>query len=124
MVRREVLETAVLSRTKNSLLSPTNIQKLVREVNREIGKRSSAVATRAKELDREITQVLSRLGRYYEAFESGTLSAEDLGPRVAELNSQRDELEVSKTNTQQDRSVPKISKALVRHHVEDLKTLL
>jgi hypothetical protein len=71
-----------------------------------------------------ITKVLSRLEKYYEAFEVGTLNAEDLEPRIATLRSQQSELELSRSKIQQAGSASKVSDAVVRRHVENLEPLL
>jgi len=124
MVRRDALEEAVLNRTRESLLTPSNIKKLVREVNREIRQKAVGLKHRLKEVDREITEVQGRLDRYYEAFESGALGAEDLGPRVADLKELVAALEDSRARICPDSSGQRVSEAAVRRHVEDLKALL
>ena len=75
-------------------------------------------------MDAEITQILTRLENYYEAFEKGTLTAENLEPRIATLKSQQSDLEVSRSRIQQTETASKVSEGVVRRHVEGLRELL
>lgn len=85
MTPRSPLENAILDRTRKRLLSTDNLEKLVRMVNEEVGSAEGERAERLAAVEKETRDVERRLMRYYEAFETGSLSAEQVGPRLDDL---------------------------------------
>lgn len=136
MVRRELFESAVLSRIAEVLLAPGNIERIAREVNRELRSRRSSSANRIRRIEREIDDDRMKLQRYYDSFESGMLEPGDFKDRVAALKSRIAELEVSKSGgidsvtgrsidiTGASRYVARIQETLKSANAQDRKEVL
>ena len=75
----------------------------------------------------EIQDVNRRLGRHYDAIESGKLSFEDLAPRIKELKGRKESLEARKWELEWHIKARKVELAdaeTVRRYVQDLRNLL
>ena len=75
----------------------------------------------------EIASTSQRLGRLYDALETGKLSLEDLAPRIQELRQRQQKLQASKWEAEallSDRRVQLADLATVTEYVDDLRNLL
>ena len=124
MVRREVLEGAVLNRVQNVLLHEDNLSKLVREVNREIRKERSSITNHLNRIDEERKELQARLDRYFEAFETGSLAPVDLQERVSELKNKISDLDVRKAELSSGSAYPLMSEKGVLGYVTQLRETL
>lgn len=86
------LEASVIEKLKDCVLSPGNMNALVRMVNEELDPEGVVANERLKTIDREIAETDNRLGRLYDALEGGTLHLDDLAPRISGLRTRRDAL--------------------------------
>ncbi len=124
MTRREVLEDVVIARTRDRLLSDENVRELVEIVNEELAVSHTERGAQTKKLDREVSDVRKRLERYYDAFERGALVAEELRPRLDELNRRLAELDAARARIQLERDPHTVSYTEVRERASHLKELL
>lgn len=80
-----VIEGAVLDRIVNVLLDARNVERLVELTNQELKESGSSARDRASAITHRLEDVQKRLGRLYEALETGKLQIEDLAPRIQTL---------------------------------------
>jgi site-specific DNA recombinase len=90
-------------------------------------KASSEYHERLKAVSSELDNVGHRLDRLYEALETGTLSLEDLAPRIQALRQRQEQLQSTRWELEQilsDRKVELADMLTVTPYVEDLRNLL
>ena len=78
-------------------------------------------------IDTELRDVKARLGKLYEALETGKLDMGDLAPRIKELKTRQDELNKNRVLVEAETAAhgaQPVNEALVRAYAEDLRTVL
>ena len=96
-------------------------------VNEEMDAQASEYRERLDTIIREIDETNRRLGRLYEALETGSLTLEDLAPRIQDLRQRQKQLETSRLELEaslSDRRVELADLGLVTEYVEDLRNVL
>ena len=93
---REKFEAAVVDRLKPHVLAKENLEQLVKMVAEEMDTASTQWREHLAAIEREVADVGKRLGRLYEALETGELGLEDLAPRIHELRQRQDKLQVAR----------------------------
>jgi site-specific DNA recombinase len=117
------LERLVISKIKEHILTPENLNELVELVNEEIDAASSSFKDEMDTIMSEIGGVEQRLGNLYNAIENGNIEFTLLKPRLQELTSQHDRLLARKSELESLTSRRKVEQArpdVVRKYVEDL----
>lgn len=89
-------EGLVLKKIKQQILTPENIEDLVRLINEDIESNCVEARGQLETIASELGDTQSRLGRLYEAVETGKVSLDDLSPRIKELRLRQDKLLQSK----------------------------
>ena len=126
-VNRIKLERMVIDHIRKQILTYENLKELVRLVNEEMDKASSEYHKRLKAASTEWDNVSYRLDRLYDALETGTLSLEDLAPRIQALRQRQEQLQTTRWELEQilsDRKVELADMHTVTHCVDDLRNML
>jgi len=79
------VEGLVVDRIKDYILTEENLEELVRLTNEELFQTSSEDRERLGILESQIADVESRLGKLYNALETGEIKTSDLAPRISAL---------------------------------------
>lgn len=87
------VERQVIERLSRYAFEPDLIDQTVREVLAAGRDAAEHEAAREQQLRRELDGIEGRLGRWYAAFEDGSLPAAEFGQRVSALHRRREELE-------------------------------
>lgn len=113
------LEERVLGVIKDYILKEEHLRKLVDMVAEEMEVSSSSGKQRLDILDEEADEVERRLDRLYDALETGSLSMEDLAPRIRALRERQERLKqaISQTEEVNSRSMAQIDISEVKEHI-------
>jgi len=137
----------VINKIKEHILTEENLRELVRLVNEEMDAQASEYRDRLDTIAHEIDETNRRLGRLYDALETGSLTMEDLAPRIRDLRQRQKRLETSRLELEaqlsdrqrqkrletsrleleaqlSDRRVELADLGLVTEYVEDLRNVL
>jgi len=87
-VQREALDSQVLEEVQEEVLAPGNLEALVHLVNEEMVSQVNAAEEKLRDIDGHLAALRGRLGRHYDALESGEIGLQDLAPRIKELREQ------------------------------------
>ena len=86
------LETFVMDRIRENILTEECLGQLVRLVNEELGLNRRRAEQKLERMERESRSVQKRLQRLYAALETGKMDIDDLAPRLKELRAEQQEL--------------------------------
>jgi site-specific DNA recombinase len=89
---KEKIERLVIDQIKQKVLDKQCLEELTNLVNEELDAGYSVIKEKISNLDNEINDVENRLGRLYDALETGKLTLDDLAPRIKELRAKQGEL--------------------------------
>ena len=120
-------EKVVIDKIKERILTEENLRELVKLVNEEMDVVSMESRQRLETVKAEIADVHRRLGRLYDALETGKLTLSDLAPRIQALRHQEDQLQAARLELEEVLAARKIQLAdekMVRSYVEDLQEVL
>jgi DNA invertase Pin-like site-specific DNA recombinase len=121
------IEGFVIDRIRDYVLTEENLQELATLTNEELARVSGECGERLKLLDDQIAEVDSRLGKLYDALETGTFQDGELAPRIRELTKKKEELQQAKAEVEETLHYEPISTAddqVVRDYAGKLRTLL
>jgi len=120
-------EKAVIDKIKERILTEDNLRELARLVNEEMDAVASETRQRLETVRGEIADVHRRLGRLYDALETGKLTLNDLAPRIQALRHQEDQLQAARLELEElltERKIQLADEKVVRSYVEDLRVAL
>ena len=120
-------EKLVIGKIKERILTEENLRQLVIMVNEEMDAAASETRQRLETVAAEIADVHRRLGRLYDALETGKLSLNDLAPRIQALRHQEDQLQAARLELEEllaERKIQLADEKVVRSYVEDLREVL
>jgi site-specific DNA recombinase len=127
LIPKEKIENAVIQQVQETVLTEKNLKELVKLVNEDIKQELKLYHDQISTVDIQIDEINTRLGRLYDAIETGKLSLDELAPRIKELKLQKDQLNESRIQTEAD-SILQHSRVLdtnaIKEYVDDLKALL
>jgi site-specific DNA recombinase len=86
------VEGLVIDKIKKRVLTASNLTKLVKLVTEELNTNLETYRVELSTIDSAIIDVSSRLGRLYDAIETGKISFDDLTPRIRELRGRQEKL--------------------------------
>jgi len=121
------IERFVVDRIKWYILTDEHIEELVRLTNEELAQTCGEESERLKLLAAQIAEVDSRLGKLYDALETGEFSGGELAPRIKALCGRKEELQQAKLEAEEALCYHTIELAdpqVVQAYVQDLKGLL
>ena len=117
----------VIDKIKERILTEENLRELVRLVNEKMDTGASETRQRLEAVTAEIADVHRRLGRLYDALETGKLTLNDLATRIQSLRHQEDQLQAVRLELEElltERRIQLADEKVVRSYVEDLKEVL
>ncbi|MCH7665598.1 MAG: recombinase family protein [Acidobacteria bacterium] len=106
LLPKQKVEAFVVDRIKDNILTTENLEALVTMANEELLKGSQDDEERIQILQARIDEAENRLGKLYDALETGAFEATQLAPRIASLTSTKEELEVLKSEAEVERIFP------------------
>ncbi len=120
-------EGMVIDKIKEHILTEEHLKELVYLVNEQIDDASKGYQEELELISREEDNISARLGKLYDAIETGKVNLDDLAPRIRELRSRlekilarRNEIEIAMS----DRKVELADMKLVKSYVNDLRQTL
>ena len=126
-IPQAVIEDKVTEKVRDVILQDSHMEELVRLTNEELSAAVFQMNEQTRGLDSQLKDVERRLGRLYDALESGKLALEDLAPRITELREKLDLLQRTKVEAQQTidgGDAELVDRDLVLSYVTDLKGVL
>jgi len=90
---KDNLETFVVSRIKENIITEENLKQLVILINQELLETSTRCKKQLLQTEKQFTQISNKLTRLYIALESEKLDLEDIAPRIKELRINQQELQ-------------------------------
>jgi site-specific DNA recombinase len=120
-------ETLVVSRIRERILTKGNLMQLVKLVNEEMDSATKACQNELDVVCDAITDTNHRLERLYDAIETGKVNLNELVPRIRELQSRQEQLQLRRIeieNQMSDRRVELADLETISGYVEDLHELL
>jgi site-specific DNA recombinase len=127
LVSKDKLESFVLERIRENILTDENMRELVQLVNDDLINNSRLYEQKLNQLRQQLGQVQGRLGKLYAALETGKVDIEDLAPRIKELRVQQKELQEKRDellDKMNDKTNHVLNLEMVKEYVSSLKTLL
>ena len=126
-INREKLERMIIDNIREQILTYENLKELVTLVNEEMDKAASEYHKPLRSVSVESDNVSHHLDRLYDALETGTLSLEDLAPRIQALRQRQEQLLTTRWELESllsDRRVELADIKTITTYVEDLRNLL
>jgi site-specific DNA recombinase len=120
-------ERLVIDKIKDHILTEENLRELVRLVNEEMDAQASEYRERLDTVIHETDETNHRLSRLYDALETGSLTMEDLAPRIRDLRQRQKQLETSRLELEtslSDRRVELADLGLITEYAADLRNAL
>ncbi len=120
-------EGLVLEKIKQQILTPENIEDLVRLINADIESNCVEAKQQLETTASELGDTQSRLGRLFEALETGKVSLDDLSPRIKELRLRKDKLLQTKADLENriaEQRIESIDSETLGWYVQELAGLL
>ena len=127
LIPKDKIESAVLEQLREVMLAESNLSELVKLVNEDIKQELKQYRIRINTVDTQLKSINTRLGRLYDAIETGKVSLDDLAPRIRELKSQKDSLSGLRIQAEADAILEHLhvlDMSAVKEYVADLKDLL
>jgi site-specific DNA recombinase len=127
VLRKDKVEGFVINRIKDCILTEENLEELVRLTNEELAQTCAGQKEKLGVLQAQIAEVDSRLGRLYEALETGEFKSGELAPRIQALFLKKERLQQAKTEVDEAlryQAVDMADPVVVRGYVDDLRNLL
>ena len=121
------IEGFVIDRIKGYALTEDNLRELVKLTNEELAHASDERRERVEFLDDRIAGINSRLGRLYDALETGSFQDSELAPRIRELTEKKEELRQARAEVEENlhyETVDLVDDQVVLDYAVDLRNLL
>ena len=126
-LRAEKFENLVIDQIKKHVLTPENLTQLVKIVNRELDSNMQSYEAELDVISRAVNDTNKRLGRLYDAIETGKISLEDLVGRIRELRQQLEQLQAKKMEVEinmSDKRVELVDLDTVTAYVSEMQEIL
>ena len=126
-IPKSKIESFVIDRLKEKVLTEDNLSELLRMVNEEIGLLAGRRQERLGEIERQLELLSQKLLKYYLAFERGAMTDDDAAPRVRELRAEQTRLQRSREEALaelEDSRPTGLDAEEVLRYTQDLKALL
>ena len=127
VLRKDKAEQFVIDRVKGYILTEENLGELVKLTNEELAQTCAEERHRLKLFETEIAEVNSRLGKLYEALETGEFKGGVLAPRIQALLQKKEELQQVKAEAEEIlhyKAVDMADPEVVREYINDMRDLL
>jgi len=120
-------EGLVVDKIKEHILTEDNLTRLVSLVNEQMDRASGEYRDELKLISREEESISARLGRLYDAVETGNINLDDLTPRIRELRNRQEQLlsrRIELEAMMSDRKVELADLSTVKDYASDLRQTL
>ena len=120
-------ETLVVSNIRERVLTRENLIKLVKLVHEEMDFATKSYQNELEVVCNAVIDVNHRLERLYDAIETGKINLSELVPRIHELRSRQEQLQLRRIeieNQMSDRRVELVDLETISSYVDDLQELL
>lgn len=127
LLRKDRVGAFIIDRIKGYILTQENLAELVRLTNEELAQTSEQERERLGILQAQIAEVDSRLGKLYNALETGEFKSGELAPRIQALFQKKEELQQAKAEAEEAlcfKAVDIAEPQVVRDYANDLRSLL
>jgi len=127
LLPKDRIERFVIDRIKEYILTEENLEELVRLTNEELAQTCDDERERLQLLEAQLADADSRLGKLYDALETGEFKSGELAPRIKALFQKKEELQQAKVGAEEAlryHTIELADPAVVREYVQDLKALL
>lgn len=124
---KKKIEDFIIETLKGKILTDENLSTLVEMVNEELNLLTKQAKHRLEEIEKQLKAISNALLKYFIAFEKGTLSDEDAGPRIKELRIEQEKLQRVKDEILAEGEADKpylLNAKQILEYVKDLKELL
>jgi hypothetical protein len=126
-VSKKMIEAFVIDRVRENILTNKNLAELVRLTNAEIGSSKERYGDKLKTIDKRLEALKIRLGKLYDALETGRLDLADLAPRIKQLKAEVDGLAGTRSDTAQkmeEAGPAPLDEKTIMAYAKDLKQIL
>ncbi len=127
LLPKDRIERFVVDRIKQHILTKENLEELVKLTNEELAQTCDEERGRVELINAQMADVDSRLGKLYDALETGEFKGGELAPRIKALFEKKEQLQQAKAESEEALRYHTIELAdpeVVREYVQDLKALL
>jgi len=127
LLPKDRIESFVVDRIKRYILTEENLEDVVRLTNEELAQQCNDEQDKIDILNAEIAEVDSRLGKLYDALETGEFKGGELAPRIKALFEKKEQLQQAKAEAEEAlkyQTIELADPAVVQEYVQDLKALL
>jgi len=127
ILRKDKVERFVINRIKDCILTEDNLEELVRLTNEELAQTCAEEREKLEILQPQIAEADSRLGKLYDALETGEFKGGELASRIQALFQKKEELQQVKADAEEAlryQAVDIADPLVVRDYVDDLRGLL
>jgi len=127
ILRKDKVEGFVINRIKDCILTDDNLEQLVRLTNEELAQTCAEEREKLELLQAQIAEADSRLGRLYDALETGEFNSGELAPRIQALFQKKEELLQAKADAEEAlryQAMDMADRQVVLDYVDDLRVLL
>jgi site-specific DNA recombinase len=127
VLRKDKVEGFVIDRIRGYILTEENLEELVKLTNEELAQTCAEEKERLKLLEAQIAEVDGRLGRLYDALETGEFKGGVFAPRIQALFQKKEELQRAKAEAEEVlryKAVDMADPHVVREYVNDMRDLL
>jgi len=124
---KDKVEGFIIDRIKSYVLTEENLEELVRLTNEELCQSCSENRGRLELIQAQIEEMDGRLGKLYDAIETGEFKGEELAPRIKALSQKKEELLQAKADAEENlhyKSVDMADPQVVQEYADDLRSLL
>jgi hypothetical protein len=124
---KDRVEGFVIDRIKGCILTQENLEELVRLTNEELAQTCAEEREKLEVIEAQIADIDSRLGKLYDALETGEFKSGELAPRIEALSQKKEELQRAKAEAEEAlhyNAVDMADPQVVRDYVDDLRGLL
>jgi site-specific DNA recombinase len=121
LLPKDRVEEFVIDRIKRHILTEENLEELAQVANKDLAELCSAERDRLDLVQEQLAEVENRLGKLYEALETGEFKSGELAPRITALFGKREELILARAHAEEalrhantQLSDPRVVKAQVK----------
>jgi hypothetical protein len=127
ILRKDKVEGFVINHIKDCILTEDNLEELVRLTNEELAQTCTEEREKLELLQPQIAEADSRLGKLYDALETGEFKGGELASRIQALFQKKEELQQAKADAEEAlryQAVDMADPQVMRDYVDDLRGLL
>ncbi len=124
---KDKVEGFIIDRIKSYVLTEENLEDLVRLTNEELCQSCSENRERLELIQAQIEEMDGRLGKLYDALETGDFKSMELSPRIKALSQRKEELLRAKADAEEILRYNNVDMAdpqVVQEYADDLRSLL